>query len=138
MGNALRQCFSEGLQSCVLIGSDSPDLPKAIVREAFRALDTRGAVIGPSRDGGYYLVGFSREAFTPAIFEGIEWSTGEVFEETLRKLKSEGIRVHRLPVWRDIDRPEDLASLIEDSQRTGFAGSRTISVLREQGFIKGS
>ena len=65
MHNVFCHCFSEGFRSVVIIGSDSPDLPFRIVRDAFQALDTHGAVIGPAFDGGYYLIGFSRECIVP-------------------------------------------------------------------------
>ena len=63
MKNIFSSCFSEGSQSVVVIGSDIPDLPAWIIEEAFFSLDDHDAVIGPSSDGGYYLIGFRKEAF---------------------------------------------------------------------------
>jgi rSAM/selenodomain-associated transferase 1 len=136
MHNTFRQCFSEGLRSVVVIGSDSPDLPPQIIRDAFQALETHGAVIGPACDGGYYLIGFSRDSFSPGAFDGISWGTGGVFRETVRILKEEGIRLHVLPAWRDIDRPEDIVALIKDSKETDFATSRTMAYLKELGLTE--
>lgn len=136
MHNAFKKCFSEGFQAVVVIGSDSPDLPPRIVNEAFAALEKGGAVIGPSCDGGYYLIGFSRESFTPAAFDDMGWGTDSVGKTTVDILKNAGIHVHVLPAWRDIDRPEDVVALINDSAKTGFSGSKTISCLREYGFIE--
>lgn len=137
MGNAFKKCFSEGFKAVVVIGSDSPDLPTRIVNEAFQALEKSGAVIGPSYDGGYYLIGFTGESFTPAAFDGIAWGTDSVGERTMDILKKAGINVHVLPSWRDIDRPEDIDALINESGKAGFAGSKTIACLREHGVIKG-
>jgi hypothetical protein len=134
--NAFNRCFSEGFHMVVIIGSDSPDLPPQIIKEAFQALEQSGAVIGPSCDGGYYLIGFCRESLTPEAFEGIDWGAESVYKTTMCILKRAGINVHILPAWRDIDRPEDVVALINDSEKTGFAGSKTISCLQDFGFTK--
>jgi rSAM/selenodomain-associated transferase 1 len=136
MHNAFTRCFSDGFSSVVIIGSDSPDLPPQIIKEAFQALEKRDAVIGPSCDGGYYLIGFCRESFTPEAFEGIAWGTDSVCKMTMGILESAGNRVHVLPAWRDIDRPEDVVALINDSEKTGFTGSKTISFLQDYGVAK--
>jgi uncharacterized protein len=136
MHNAFKKSFSEGFQAVVVIGSDSPDLPSRIVNEAFAALEKGGAVIGPSCDGGYYLIGFSGESFTPAAFAGIKWGMESVGKTTMDILENAGISVHVLPAWRDIDRPEDVAALINDHERTGFTSSKTMVCLRDYGFTR--
>lgn len=137
MHDAFIRCFSEGYRIVVVIGSDSPDLPPRVVEDAFQALEKGGAVIGPACDGGYYLIGFSRESFTPAAFEGMTWGTDSVGKTTMDILKSAGLHVHVLPAWRDIDRPEDIAALINDCERNGFARSHTMACLRDCGFTGG-
>lgn len=138
MHNVFCHCFSEGFRSVVIIGSDSPDLPFRIIRDAFQALDTHGAVIGPACDGGYYLIGFSRNALFPGVFDGIAWGTDDVFRKTVQLLEDAGIRLRVLPIWRDIDRPEDIFALIEDNQDADFTNSRTMTYLKELGIIKSS
>ena len=137
MNNAFRECFAEGFRKVVLIGSDSPDLPPEIVTEAFQSLEKGGAVIGPAHDGGYYLLGFGRESFTPAAFTGIAWGGDQVRAVTAEILRRAGIPLRVLPVWRDIDRPEDLAALIGNCGETGFAGSHTMDCLRDYGLAGG-
>ena len=132
MENAFQRCFSDGFGSVLLIGSDIPDLPQEIFAEAFAALDTHDAVIGPAADGGYYLIGFRREAFAPAAFAGVSWGTGTVFAETMARLECSGASVHRLPLWRDVDTPEDLMDLVRRHRDTPFARSRTIACLAEK------
>jgi glycosyltransferase A (GT-A) superfamily protein (DUF2064 family) len=105
-------------------------LPARIVDEAFRALDKYGAVIGPSVDGGYYLIGFQRDAFKGDVFSGLPWGTERVFQETTNILHIAGSLVHVLPSWRDIDKHEDIAALIKNSDDTGFADSRTMLYLK--------
>ncbi len=92
----------------VLIGSDIPDLSLEFIEEAFTSLQEKDAVIGPSLDGGYYLIGFKKETFSPRVFEGIRWSTESVFEKTLEVLEREGLTVHTLQPLRDIDTVGDL------------------------------
>ena len=91
----------------LVIGSDAPGLTAALLREAARALETHAAVIGPATDGGYYLIGFSEPV--PFAFAGIEWSTGTVFAETMRRFEARGIFPHVLPELDDIDTADDLA-----------------------------
>jgi uncharacterized protein len=135
MENAFKRCFAEGFTAVVIIGSDIPDLPPEILAEAFAALENRGAVIGPAADGGYYLLGFAKEAFGPGMFDAIPWSTDAVFPETMERLERAGIDVHRLPPWRDVDTPEDLTDLIRRNRNTPFAASRTMRCLAAGGFL---
>lgn len=111
MSTALEEAFSAGDDAAVLIGSDIPDLPQRILDEAFSALERVDAVIGPAEDGGYYLVGFRREAFLPALFDGIPWSTDRVLAATLALLRERGRTVRVLSSWRDVDTLEDLRAL---------------------------
>jgi rSAM/selenodomain-associated transferase 1 len=111
MKNGFVEAFSMNFKRVVLIGSDIPDLPLEFIEEAFNSLGEKDAVIGPSFDGGYYLIGFRDKTFSPKVFEGIPWSTEKVFEETMKILKQEGLLVHTLPRWRDIDTIEDLKNL---------------------------
>lgn len=129
MKNAFSQCFSEGFRKVMIIGSDSPDLTNQIIEEAFNSLENHDVVIGPSLDGGYYLIGFKKETFYPEVFKGISWSTETVFENTMKILSKKGYEVCVLPKWRDVDRPEDLKELIKRNEKTRFANSRTISYL---------
>ena len=97
MERAFQQAFDEGYERVVLIGSDIPDLPPPVIKEALRSLKSNDAVIGPSRDGGYYLIGFNDNSFLPAVFAGIAWSTRTVFEQTMDVLSEAEYNVHRLP-----------------------------------------
>jgi len=126
---AFQRAFAEGRTRVVLIGSDIPDLPLSVVSGAFRALDGNDAVIGPARDGGYYLVGFRDDTFLPDIFRGIPWSTGTVFADTLAVFEREGRTVHRLSLWRDVDTIDDLKDLMIRSRKTHFSSSRTMAYL---------
>jgi len=134
MSNAFAQCFKEGLTSVVIVGSDIPDLPREFIENAFEALEEHGAVLGPSKDGGYYLIGFAKDFFYRAVFENMTWSTDCVFQETLRRLRREGISVYLLPLWRDLDTCEDLDVLLRGYNEADFGSSRTINFLKAHGF----
>jgi len=129
MENAFRQAFNRGFSRVVLIGSDIPDLPAPLIKEALAALHMHDAVIGPARDGGYYLIGFRNDTFFPGVFSGIAWSTGTVFRSTMQAFEKAGQRVHELPLWQDVDTIEDLKDLAARSRRSAFSSSRTMSFL---------
>lgn len=129
MENAFRQAFTRDFSRVVLIGSDIPDLPAPLINEALEALRMHDAVIGPARDGGYYLIGFRNDTFFPGVFSGIAWSTGTVFRSTMQAFGKAGQRVHELPLWQDVDTIEDLKDLAARSRRSAFSSSRTMSFL---------
>ena len=108
MKNGFIDAFAMNFKRVVLIGSDIPDLPLEFIEEAFSSLQEKDVVIGPSFDGGYYLIGFKDKNFSFRVFEGIPWSTERVFEETIKVLKQEGLTVHTLQPLRDIDTIDDL------------------------------
>ncbi len=108
MKNAFIEAFSMNFKRVLLIGSDIPDLPLEFIEEAFNSLDEKDAVIGPSVDGGYYLIGFKDKTFLPRAFEKIPWSTSRVFDETMKVLENQGLAVHTLQRLRDMDTVEDL------------------------------
>ena len=91
----------------VVIGTDSPDLATQRIQEALQSLQNHDAVIGPTEDGGYYLLGLSK--MIPAVFENIPWSTNEVFQKTLKQLH--GYKTHILESHYDVDVIEDLLKL---------------------------
>jgi rSAM/selenodomain-associated transferase 1 len=108
MKNGFAEAFAMSFKRVVLIGSDIPDLPLEFIEEAFTSLKEKDAVIGPSLDGGYYLIGFRDKRFSPQVFEGIPWGQETVFEKTMKLLEREGKTVHTLQPWRDIDTIKDL------------------------------
>lgn len=108
MHRALTYLHGEYDEPPVLIGSDAPDLPLEYLRRGAGHLVDEDAdlVLGPARDGGYYLVGTARSS--PSLFEGMTWSRSDVLKRTLRRACREGMRVTLTPMWRDIDTLEDL------------------------------
>jgi rSAM/selenodomain-associated transferase 1 len=134
MENAFLQCFSEGAESAILIGSDIPDLVPDVLREALSSLAENDSVIGPASDGGYYLIGFKKGAFLPRIFHGIRWSEETVFQETITMLHDAALTVHRAPLWNDVDTVQDLKALYERNRAAGSDKTRTMTYLNKSNF----
>jgi rSAM/selenodomain-associated transferase 1 len=105
LGRRMSQFFDSALArdkgSIVLIGSDSPTLPIQYVEQAFDLLREFPVVLGPSRDGGYYLIGAARHI--PCVFTDIAWSSSRVWEQTVARLRHQGSRFATLPSWYDVD-----------------------------------
>jgi hypothetical protein len=118
MKNGFMEAYTMGFKRVVLIGSDIPDLPLEFIEEAFTSLKEKDAVIGPSLDGGYYLIGFKDKTFSSQVFKGIPWSTERVFEQTTKILEREGLTVHFLKPLRDIDKVEDLGNFLRGSSNS--------------------
>jgi uncharacterized protein len=116
LGDALAHAFerhlAEKFDRVVLIGSDNPTLPRGPIDQACDALDEHDLAIGPTMDGGYYLIGM--RAAHPSLFEGITWSTPRVYGQTLAQAKRLGLRVHAVGEWYDVDEPRDLERLQTD------------------------
>lgn len=112
MQTAFTHAFGEGVETAVLIGSDIPTISADLLAGAFAALQTAKVAIGPSRDGGYYLIGMRADAaeeLYPVLFERMVWSTPEVFTLTCERLKNAALEAAVMPTLYDIDTPEDLA-----------------------------
>ncbi len=106
MKNAFRQTFEEhGSKAVVIIGSDCAELEPYHIKQAFNELSTSDVVIGPAKDGGYYLLGMSK--FQSQLFESISWSTSSVAEQTIDKVKTLGLSFRLLEKLNDVDTIED-------------------------------
>lgn len=112
MGLAFGQAFKEGYQKVVIIGSDCPYITEDIIDRAFTELESNDLVIGPSADGGYYLLGMT--AHHPDLFQEKEWSSSSVLEQTLKDAKQRDLRVSMLAELNDIDTLEDLQAVAKD------------------------
>ena len=111
--------FGAGAKKVVLIGSDSPTMPRSLIEQALAKLETNEVVLGPAEDQGYYLVA-ARDA-TPPIFQEISWSTADVWGQTIARLQSANFKFATLPTWYDIDVYQDLVRLQRELQNEGVA-----------------
>ncbi len=111
MQYAFEHGFAQGYQRVCIIGSDCYELTTAILKQAFEQLDTYDLVIGPSTDGGYYLLGMNR--LYPTLFENKTWSTDTVAAATLQDARSLQLRWFELPTLTDVDEEGDLGTMVE-------------------------
>jgi rSAM/selenodomain-associated transferase 1 len=95
-----------GGKRALVVGSDCPGLTPERIREAWSALESVPVVLGPARDGGFYLLGLSRSE--PGLLRGVPWSTEGVIEATRERLRERRLEVRELAAERDLDTPEDL------------------------------
>lgn len=113
MKNAFAETFAAGYRRVLIVGTDHPTLPAVFVEQGFAALKGEQSVcLGPSADGGYYLLGLRRPF--PSLFEEMTYSHARVFEETLARAARAGAVPTVLPEWYDVDTPADLRRLAAD------------------------
>jgi rSAM/selenodomain-associated transferase 1 len=101
MYKAIQWLFDKGYQKVLLIGTDSPDLPLFFIKEAFQKLDSYELVIGPSEDGGYYLIGMKEPL--EMVFKNIEWGNNTVLKDTILHAHTSKKSYFLLSEWYDID-----------------------------------
>jgi rSAM/selenodomain-associated transferase 1 len=111
---ATEDLLALGFESVCLIDSDSPTVPLQIYEEAAQRLARAGdrIVLGPSDDGGYYLIGLKKSHRD--VFQRIDWSTKHVFSQTLERVVGIGVDVEVLPTWYDIDDRATLSRLCQE------------------------
>ncbi len=130
MAHVFEDVFRLGTEFVVVIGSDLPDLPARLLRDAVAALSLGEdrIVLGPSGDGGYYLVGMNRPH--PEAFHAIDWSTPQVLAQTLEILKARQVDVVLLAPWTDVDTSADLSRVV--------AGGNTDAARRTRAWVSGN
>lgn len=117
--HALKESFEHGYSKIVVIGSDCPQLSASHIEKAFKELEEVDIVLGPARDGGYYLIAMNR--LHEHLFLHKSWSSKHVFDQTLDDLIENKLSWFELPILSDID-------TIEDLERTSFAEASKLLV----------
>jgi uncharacterized protein len=112
LASVFHNSFRRGARKVLILGSDSPTLPLEVIHDALDGLDRVDIVVGPSTDGGYYLIG--AKIFLPELFRGIPWGSGEVFTQTRKTLEVLGIRYELLVPWYDVDRAPDIEKIRQE------------------------
>ncbi|MGE4423514.1 MAG: TIGR04282 family arsenosugar biosynthesis glycosyltransferase [Pseudodesulfovibrio sp.] len=123
MAGGFADAFAMGYDRVVLTGSDIPGLTPAIVRRGLDALAPGRAVLGPAEDGGYYLVGFHRDGFVPALFDEAEWGGSGVCARAVERLRGAGKEAAVLDRLADLDTVDGLRAMLDskDCPLTGRA-----------------
>ena len=116
LGERMFNAFADVLktnENAVIIGSDCPTLTAEILELAFEKLATNDFVIGPSTDGGYYLLGFGKNNLTDFVFKNMDWSTDKVLSTTLLRIKEQTKTVFLLPELTDVDEEKDWVKYLQ-------------------------
>ena len=129
MQTAFSRQFEKGYEKILLIGSDSPHLDCELLTNGFNALDNHEVVLGPSTDGGYYLIGFNKHTFCKDAFWDIPWSTDMVLKKTLHRLNTK--QIYFLQELNDIDVFDDLSCFYDEHKDSYFQNSNTMRFLKE-------
>lgn len=106
LGERMYRALEAAPGPAAVMGCDVPHCPPAVLRRAFHALAGGYNVVGPSLDGGYYLLGVQHAS--PCLFEGVDWGSGRVMAQTLLRAGMTGLYLQCLPALRDLDRWEDI------------------------------
>jgi rSAM/selenodomain-associated transferase 1 len=122
--NIFERLCGNGYDQVHIIGSDCPDMPSSLVAESIRLLENpqTDLVLGPCRDGGYYLVGMKKP--NPSLFDRIPWSTDRVLEVTLDRARARSLSFSLLDRWEDVDTYEDLLRFFQRNLNWGGTGRR--------------
>jgi uncharacterized protein len=137
LGDRLAGCFAallgDGADRVVVVGADTPQVPRATYEVAFALLDQVDVVLGPAADGGYYLVGAT--AARPELFVGVPMGTDAVLQETIQRAARQRLRVGTVSTLRDLDRLEDLRAVLaagelDASPRTRLVAADLLAVRR--------
>ncbi len=110
--NAISEVYARGYDAVITIGNDSPGLQSRHILEAKNAVENGGFAMGPSHDGGFYLMALQQAHFDPAAFAAFSWNTAGVGQEVLSYFRKKNAAVHTLPPLYDLDRPGDAKKLL--------------------------
>ena len=110
---AFAESFAEGARRVVIIGSDCPWLSDGDIEEAWKGLERHDLVLGPAKDGGYWLVGLREPK--PEVFKGISWSTETVLAQTLEQARAGGLEFRLLRELSDVDTLGDWYAFLRDN-----------------------
>jgi uncharacterized protein len=129
LGDRLAACFAAllggGAERVVIVAADTPQVPRATYQAAFALLDQVDVVLGPTVDGGYYLVG--AKAALPELFVGVPMGTDAVLQATIQRASRRRLRIGTVPMLRDLDRLEDLRAALAAGELDGSPRTRLVA-----------
>lgn len=144
-GDRLQHCVDDlaaaGFAQIVLMGADVPDLPASCLDEALALIraDPAAVVTGPSGDGSFYLLGLtSVGGRVPQLFQDVRWGTPDMLDDVENHARAEGLTVHRVTAWRDVDTPDDLSALVDRLKDHPASAPASSEVLTRIGVITDS
>ncbi len=132
MSNAMRKIFAAGYKRAVIIGSDVPSVKVENLAAAFDSLNDSEAAIGPSKDGGYWLIGMRK--YIPEVFRISSWGGMSVLDETICVLKKHSITYKTADILQDLDTPEDVYDFMSCKNLDENVKVKSALYLMEHGF----
>lgn len=115
--SAIQTVFEKGYEQIITIGNDTPQLKTSHILEAEKQLNSNKLVLGPSTDGGFYLMGLHKSQFDPYDFQQLAWQTSNLSEQLLDFINQGNAEVFKLGILSDIDGQEDVKSIISYTYR---------------------
>ena len=135
LSQAMGACFIAGYEKVAIIGSDCIGMEQEFIEDVFTKLDDDPFVIGPSSDGGYYLIASREDA--PWLFEDVAWSTESVMETTLDKIEALGMENHILEEKLDVDTLDDLVRFRKELPESHFLATKIDHLVMESTTLDG-
>lgn len=124
--NAIQSVFDQGFENIVTVGNDTPQLRSSNIVSAVTKLNERKSVIGPSADGGFYLMGLHKSNFNPTTFKELPWQTADLYRALTDVLMLSGSRIFRLSTYFDLD---DFSDLRLFSNRFGHYSKKLLKLI---------
>jgi len=123
MANAFTNCFQQQFDAAILIGGDAPNISTQLFNEALTSLQDHDIVLGPTHDGGYFLIGFKWDSFDTKYFQNINWSTPKVFEQTSDIIRKSNNKLYLIEKRIDLDTFHDVKEFLRSNkERSGVSG----------------
>jgi len=111
--NAIQSVYDKGFEQIITIGNDSPHLQASQILETARTISKNKAVLGPSKDGGFYLMGLHKVNFDSKVFKNLPWQSSMLLNHLKTELLSNTIELVSLHALHDIDHLHDLKTIIK-------------------------
>jgi rSAM/selenodomain-associated transferase 1 len=112
---AFADAFANGAEYVAAVGSDCPAITPDDIQSAWTVLEANDVVLGPAKDGGYWLIGLREPR--PALFQTIDWSTDQVLKQTMRRAQARNLKVELLRELSDVDTESDWMEFLEQNRR---------------------
>ena len=127
--NSMQMVFDQGFDNVITIGNDTPLLKTVHLVEAHRVLQNKKPILGPSTDGGFYLLGLHRSQFDPVAFKNLPWQTSNLIHKLIRLLHLSNLETVYLPTLFDLDKAADLKILVRFTRQVGPTHKKIILFL---------
>ena len=134
MANAFARCLQQQFDAAILIGGDAPDLSAELLNEALVSLLNHDIVLGPTHDGGYYLIGFTKDSFNPHYFQNIDWSSPNVFKQTAEIIRESNNKLYLIEKRFDLDTFDDVKEFLGSSKESSMITDKIRKILENEDF----